>query len=99
MKSHKTYFYLSVIAIVLTFTTGFGIFASLVMLVLIHSETEKLSNKYIIDTEDALEILRKARRLNIINLIINAVIIAIIAIILVVLAVYVGTDSGRYFGA
>lgn len=95
MKNVQIYYIMSVGSIVLTFTTGIGVFASLILLVLIHSEKEKLSSHFVVDNEETLKILQKAKKLNIINLIINGVLI----LALIILLCYLMTQSGRFFGA
>ncbi len=100
METPKLYYYLSFATIILTFTTGIGVFASLVLLFLIQSKKQKLSNKYLIGTENSLETLRKARKINIINLIINAVIIGLGVILIILFLVYDTMNPGsRLFGA
>ncbi|WP_309608994.1 hypothetical protein [Flavobacterium sp.] len=94
MEKPQTYYYLSIVSIVLTFTTGMGIFASLVLLVLIQSEKEKLSGNYLVGTEKSLETLKKAKKIVLINLIINGVLFAAV----IILFLYVCTQPGRYFG-
>ena len=97
MKNVQIYYILSIGSIVLTFTTGIGVFASLILLVLIQHEKHELSNIFLVDIENELEILRKARKLNIINLIINGVIVALGLIVVIVLLFCL--PEGRYFGA
>ena len=100
METPKLYYYLSFATIFLTFTTGIGIFASLVLLVLIHSEKQNQTNTYLVGTENSLEILRKARKINIINLIINGVIIGLGVILIILFLVYDAMNPGsRLFGA
>lgn len=99
MDKPKLYYYLSIVSIVLTFTTGFGILASLILLVIIASEKDKLSNKYLVGNVNALETLRKARKLNKVNLIINAVFFVILAIALIFILVYTSIHPSRLFGA
>lgn len=99
MEKPKLYYYLSIVAIVLTFTSGLGILASLILLVIIASEKDKLSNKYLVGNVNALETLRKARKLNKVNLIINAVLFVILAIALICLLVYTSIYPSRLFGA
>ncbi len=95
MKSVQIYYILSIGSIFLTFTTGIGVFTSLVLLVLIQSEKDKLSKSFLVETENSLKILQKAKKLNIINLIINGVLLAAVIILLL----YVCTQPGRFFGA
>ena len=94
MKNAQIYYISSIGSIILTFTTGIGVVTSLILLVLIQSEKDKLSNSFLVETEKSLEILRKAKKLNIVNLIINGVLFA--AVILLLL--YVMTQPGRFFG-
>ena len=97
MKNVQIYYILSIGSIVLTFTTGIGVFASLILLVLIQHEKDKLSNNFLLETESLLETLRKAKKINIINLIINGVIVALGLIVVIVLLFCL--PEGRYFGA
>ena len=62
MKNVQIYYILSIGSIVLTFTTGIGVFASLILLVLIQHEKDKLSNNFLLETESLLETLRKAKK-------------------------------------
>ncbi len=100
METPKLYYYLSFATIVLTFTTGIGIFATLVLLVLIHSEKQKLSNKYLVGTENSLETLQKDKKINIVNLIINGLIIGLGVILIILFLVYDAMNPrSRLFGA
>ena len=94
MKKGQIYYISSICSIVLTFTTGIGVFTSLVLLVLIQSEKDKLSGSLLVETEKSLKILQKAKKLNIINLIINGVLFAAV----IILFLYVMTQPGRFFG-
>lgn len=93
MEKPKLYYYLSIAAFVLTFTTGLGIFVSLILLFLIANEKDKLSNKYLVGTEDALITLRKAKKLNIINVLLH---IVVIAVILLVVFINLNFMGGRW---
>ena len=85
MKKAEIYYYLSFGSILLTFTTGLGIFASIILLDMINVEKRNLT---LSNTIDDLDFLKKAKRNSIINLVLNAILIVlgIIALILIFIA-------------
>lgn len=85
MKKAEIYYYLSFGSILLTFTTGLGIFASIILLVMINVEKRNLTLN---NTIDDFDFLKKAKRNSIINLVLNGILIVlgIIALIWVFIA-------------
>ena len=75
MEKPKLYFYLSIGSIILTFTTGLGIFASFFLLAKIASEKGRLSRNYLVGNENKLKILKNARTINIVNLTLYCIVI------------------------
>ena len=87
MKKSEIYYYLSFGSILLTFTTGLGIFASIILLVMINAEKRNLKLSNTLD-EFEMDFLKKAKRNSIINLVLNAILIVlgIIALIWIFIA-------------
>ncbi len=87
MKKSEIYYYLSFGSILLTFTTGLGIFASIILLVMINAEKRNLKLSNTLD-EFEMDFLKKAKRNSIINLVLNTILIVlgIIALIWIFIA-------------
>ena len=82
MKKAEIYYYLSFGSILLTFTTCLGVFASIILLVMINAEKRNLILSSTLDKFD-IECLKKARRNSIINLVLNAILIVLGIIVLI----------------
>jgi hypothetical protein len=81
MKNSKLYFYLSIAGIVLNFITGVGIIISIILLVLIPGEKNKILQHFDGSNEDEAEELRdlsNAKTLSIINIILSIVIYLVV---------------------
>lgn len=84
MKNSKLYFYLSIAAIVLNFITGFGIVVSIILLVLIPGEKNRILQYFDGSSEDQAEELRdlsNAKTVSIVNIILT-IVLSFVAIVL-----------------
>lgn len=88
MNKSKLYFQTAIVAFFLTFTTGLGIFVSIILLFFIRSEERKLLLKLNENSAKMdLKNLKMARIFSFVNLVINLI------IVLVVLMIYLPGQS------
>ncbi len=93
MKKTQIYFIMSIVSIVLTFTTAMGVFVSFVLFNLIRQEKLKLSNKYLVGYENEFRVLKNARTITIVNFTINGIVI--FYVLLMFLITYIKSPPGH----
>jgi hypothetical protein len=85
MKKSEIYYYISIAALFMTFLTGFGFIVSIILLVLVGSEKQRLNAISNLDlNSEELHQLQVAKKLSIINIIINVVLIILAVIFIAV---------------
>ena len=82
MKKPELYFLLSIIALVITFLSGLGIFMSIILLFFISSEKKNiLALSQTNETINDLKNLRNAKIISIVNIVFNIVICVVVVVI------------------
>lgn len=99
MKNSKLYFYLSIAAIVLNFITGIGIVVSIILLVLIPGEKNRILQHVDGSNEDEAEELRdlsNAKTLSIVNIILTFVLYFVAIVLFFFLGVALFSFGGNF---
>jgi hypothetical protein len=99
MKNSKLYFYLSIAGIVLNFITGVGMIISIILLVLIPSEKNKILEHFDGSNEDEAEELSdlsSAKTLSIINIVLSVVIYLVVFALLLFFGIGLFSSGGNF---